>query len=79
MAMKGTLTVSVYDRLRPRLLSGELLPGSRLKISDFGAEYGVSLSVVRDVVSQLAEQGLVQASPDRGFAAAGEVFHGPPL
>jgi DNA-binding GntR family transcriptional regulator len=67
MAVKGTLTESVYGRLRSRLLSGELLPGSKLKLSDFSAEYGVSLSVVREAVTRLAEQGLVQASPQRGF------------
>jgi len=65
--MAGTRTADVYDRLRSRLLNGELEPGSKLKLAEFGAEFGVSLSVVREAVTRLAEQGLVQSSPQRGF------------
>lgn len=65
--MASTRTADVYDRLRARLLNGELEPGSKLKLAEFGAEFGVSLSVVREAVTRLAEQGLVQSSPQRGF------------
>src|SRR3954467_10995280 len=65
--MASTRTADVYDRLRSRLLNGELEPGAKLKLAEFGAEFGVSLSVVREAVTRLAEQGLVQSSPQRGF------------
>lgn len=64
---KATLAEEVYSRLRTRLLGGMLPPGSKLKLGDFSAQFGVSLSVVREAMTRLAEQGLVQASPQRGF------------
>jgi DNA-binding GntR family transcriptional regulator len=65
--MPSTRTADVYGRLRSRLLNGELEPGSKLKLAEIAADFGVSLSVVREAVTRLAEQGLVAASPQRGF------------
>jgi DNA-binding GntR family transcriptional regulator len=67
---KPTRVQEVYDRIRGSLLGGELAPGSKLKLNDFTAQYGVSLSVVREAVTRLAGEGLVDASPQRGFAVA---------
>lgn len=39
-------------------------------MNDFTKQYGVSLSVVREAVTRLAGEGLVDASPQRGFAVA---------
>jgi DNA-binding GntR family transcriptional regulator len=64
---KQTLAEEVYSSLRARLLRAELEPGSKLKLGDLGTEYAVSLSVVREAVTRLAEQGLVRAIPQRGF------------
>jgi hypothetical protein len=55
MATKGTLAERVRGRPPSRLVSGELLPGSRFKMTYFGTEYGVSLSVVRQAVTRHAE------------------------
>ncbi|MEQ3551417.1 GntR family transcriptional regulator [Pseudonocardia nematodicida] len=68
--VKPTRVQEVYDRIRASLLNGELEPGSKLKIGDFTARYGVSLSVVREAVTRLAGEGLVEATPQRGFAVA---------
>lgn len=62
-----TLSEQVYVALRADLLRGLLQPGSKLKLSDFSARFSVSLSVVREAMARLAEQGLVQSSPQRGF------------
>lgn len=67
-SVKPTRVQEVYDRIRSSLLSGELAPGSKIKINDFTARYGVSLSVVREAVIRLAGEGLVDATPQRGFA-----------
>jgi DNA-binding GntR family transcriptional regulator len=67
---KPTRVQEVYDRIRGDLLSGELAPGSKLKMNDFTEQYGVSLSVVREAVIRLAGEGLVEATPQRGFAVA---------
>jgi DNA-binding GntR family transcriptional regulator len=68
--VKPTRVQEVYDRIRSSLLSGEMEPGSKLKISEFTARYGVSLSVVREAVTRLSGEGLVEATPQRGFAVA---------
>jgi hypothetical protein len=70
MATKGTLAERVRGRPPSRLVSGELLPGSRFKMTYFGTEYGVSLSVVRQAVTQAwREPGLDQATSQRRDAA----------
>lgn len=66
-AAKRTRVQEVYDHIRTSLLSGRLTPGSRMNMNLFTAEHGVSLSVVREAVTRLAGEGLVDASPQRGF------------
>jgi DNA-binding GntR family transcriptional regulator len=63
----GTRSNAVFDRLRADLLAGRLEPGSKLKLAALGAQYTASLSVIREALSRLAEQGLVIAHPQRGF------------
>ncbi|MFC9768183.1 GntR family transcriptional regulator [Rhodococcus jostii] len=65
--VKTTRTEVVYDEVRAEILNGEVSPGVRLKIADLGARFGVSLSVVREALTRLGEQGLVVANPQRGF------------
>jgi DNA-binding GntR family transcriptional regulator len=65
---KATLTSMVYEALRARVLEGELPPGTKLRLNDLTTEYGVSLGVVREAITRLAEQGLVRANPQRGFS-----------
>lgn len=65
---KATLTEKVYDRMRHELLRGDLTPGEKLRINDIAGRYQVSPSVLREVMTRLAEQGLIVAMPQRGFA-----------
>jgi DNA-binding GntR family transcriptional regulator len=58
---------SIYLDLRRRLLSGYYQANHRLKLSDLCAEKGVSVSVVREALTRLAEQGLIQSQPNKGF------------
>jgi len=57
----------LYDQLRSAVLSGRLKPGERVNLSDIVAEHGVSLSVVREAATRLAEQGLFRMERNRGF------------
>lgn len=57
----------IYLDLRQRLLRGQFVPNHRLKLSDLCAERGVSVSVVREALTRLAEQGLIQSQPNKGF------------
>jgi DNA-binding GntR family transcriptional regulator len=62
-----TRTAGVFQELRHSVVSGRLRPGERLKLAELCEQYGVSLSVVREAVTRLAEQGLVRAERNRGF------------
>lgn len=57
----------VYEAIRAGILAGEFQPGQKLKPNDLKVQYGVSLSVVREALSRLAEQRLVQSQPNQGF------------
>lgn len=64
----STLAESVYLQVRGELLSGDLAPGSKLRIKELSARLGASPSVLREALTRLAAQGLVLAMPQRGFA-----------
>jgi GntR family transcriptional regulator, carbon starvation induced regulator len=57
----------VYGALRSDILFGRRLPSSRLQLNELAEEHGVSLSVVREAVTRLASEDLVEATPQRGF------------
>ena len=66
-ATGSTRTELVYETLRRELLNGQLPPGSKLKMIDLAERFSASQSVVREALTRLAEQGLVVATPQRGF------------
>ncbi|GAA5040627.1 DNA-binding GntR family transcriptional regulator [Thermocatellispora tengchongensis] len=73
MARRGTsktLSGDVYSQLRDAILLGQVRPGERLKPTALREEYDVSISVVREVLTRLAEQRLVVAEPNQGFSVA---------
>ena len=57
----------VFDVLRAELLNGVLNPGAKLRMVELASRFSVSQSVVREALTRLAEQGLVVATPQRGF------------
>jgi DNA-binding GntR family transcriptional regulator len=65
---QATRTGEVYEALRADILNSRIEPGSKLKIANLGSRFGVSLSVVREALTRLGEQGLVVANPQRGFS-----------
>jgi DNA-binding GntR family transcriptional regulator len=62
-----TRTEQVYKQLRADILAGRLLPGTKLRFADLTERYDCSTSVVREGLTRLAEQGLVQSEPQHGF------------
>ncbi len=62
-----SLTEDVYEAVRRDILFGRRAPGSRLQLNELAEEYEVSLSVVREAVTRLASEELVEATPQRGF------------
>ncbi len=64
---RTSLTETVYARLRADLLACRFSPGDKLGISDLTASMGVSPPAVREALSRLVAEGLVTASPQKGF------------
>jgi DNA-binding GntR family transcriptional regulator len=67
MVGKPTLVDEVHAAVYQDLIDGKMEPGSKLKLSQIAAQFGVSVAVVREALSRLSEQGLVQSNPQRGF------------
>lgn len=63
----ATRTEQVYEVLRSELLNGILQPSQKLKMVELTDRFGVSQSVVREALTRLTEQGLLVATPQRGF------------
>jgi DNA-binding GntR family transcriptional regulator len=64
---KPTLVDEVHQALYQALIDGQLEPGSKLKLTEIAGRFAVSAAVVREALSRLTEQGLVQSNPQRGF------------
>lgn len=56
-----------FNALRADILAGRLTPGQKLPFAELCADYSVSVGVIREALSRLAEQGLVQVEPQLGF------------
>ncbi|MEM9222567.1 MAG: FCD domain-containing protein [Pseudomonadota bacterium] len=65
-----SLTVQVWRRLRGDILAGALAPASKLKVSDLSARYDAGASPIREALSQLAAERLVEKLDNRGFRVA---------
>jgi GntR family transcriptional regulator, carbon starvation induced regulator len=57
----------VYDRLRADILGGALQPGMKLKLEGLRGRYDVSINTLRETLSRLTADGLVEAEGQRGF------------
>ena len=61
-----TVTRKVYDRLKRRIMQGQLPPGTRLILAKIAGEMGVSLAPIRESLRLLESEGLIRHSPHRG-------------
>ena len=61
-----TLWQRVYDQLRVGILEGELEPGTELAEVALSEQLGVSRGPIREAISRLAAEGLVNVRPRRG-------------
>ena len=62
---------AVVRQLRTEILGGHLEPGSVLKDAELAERLGVSITPVREAISQLAAEGLVDIAPNRTRRVAG--------
>lgn len=64
---RASLTEDVYGRLRAGLLAGRYLPEQKLKISELCDEVQGSVGAVREALSRLRSEGLVESAAYKGF------------
>ncbi len=60
-----TLSNSVYDILRSKILNLSILPGTVLSIKELGESLQISRSPIRDAISKLGMDGLVDIVPQK--------------
>lgn len=70
MATSETSTERVVARVRDMILDGRLAPGARLGEAELAGRLGVSRTPVRQAISHLGAQGLVEHLPNRGARVA---------
>jgi GntR family carbon starvation induced transcriptional regulator len=66
-ATSRTRNEELYLKIRARLLRGEFGPGEPIRTDDLSNRYGVSVSVVREVLTRLAAQRLIRTEANKGF------------
>lgn len=65
-----SITGRAYELLRAELISCRLTPGARLNISLLHNKLTLSQAAVREALSRLAAEGLVEIERNRGFRVA---------
>ncbi|UYV56957.1 MULTISPECIES: GntR family transcriptional regulator [Pantoea] len=66
-----SLNETIYASLRELILTGQLVPGRKLKISELAGRFDVSLNVVREALNRLTGELLVEVAPQQGFSVRG--------
>lgn len=56
----------VYAELRADILAGRQPPGARLPFAELTARYQASMGVVREALTRLAAEGLIESEPQYG-------------
>lgn len=69
-AANQTLMARVLARVKDDIISGALAAGTRLKLKQLGAHYGVGLSPLREALFSLSAEGFVVSESRRGFRVA---------
>ena len=65
-----TLTVQAYQQLRTDILGGRLIPGEQLKIASLCKSLGIGASPIREALSLLTSDALVDRFDKKGFRVA---------
>lgn len=63
---RQSLSAAVVERLREKILSGELREGEQLRQDAIAAEFQISRIPVREALSHLAAEGLIKIVANRG-------------
>ncbi|WP_372497554.1 GntR family transcriptional regulator [Tomitella gaofuii] len=61
------LSDDVADHVRAWIMSGQVRPGAFIRLDETAADLGVSVTPVREALSKLRGEGLVESVPHRGY------------
>lgn len=64
------LSEKLRESIEEEVATGKLLPGTHLDEIELAARFGVSRTPIREALSQLAGEGLVETQPRRGVVVA---------
>lgn len=64
--VSASIAPQLYERLRDRIVRGELTPGEPISEAEIARAYSVSRQPVRETFIKLSEVGLVRIRPQRG-------------
>lgn len=67
MSLKTVLSQQVYEQIKHDIITCELAPGSPLSESQFIDRFNVSKTPIREALTSLVQDGLVEYTPNRGF------------
>jgi DNA-binding GntR family transcriptional regulator len=70
IAQPGTVAESAYQKIRSDIVFGRLAPGKKLKLDRLKADYGASVSTLREILNRLHSERLVVAEGQKGFEVA---------
>jgi GntR family carbon starvation induced transcriptional regulator len=65
-----TITERAVTLLQRDILSGELVPASKLVVADLAKRYGIGATPLREALSRLVAQRMIAAIGQRGFRVA---------
>ena len=66
----STRASAVYDLIRSDIAHGVLAPGSKLRVEAMCTRYGIGASPLREALSRLSSEGLVDRTDLRGFSVS---------
>lgn len=70
LASSGTLAETICVQVRAEILSGTRKPEARIRLEDLKTEFRVSWSPLREALSRLVAEGLIQVDGSRGYRVA---------
>ena len=65
-----SLTSLAFERIRSDILNARLRPAEKLRIQALSERYGIGATAVREALSRLVTDGLVESEDQRGFCVA---------
>lgn len=66
----GSLIEVALQQMKKSIICCEIAPGEKLKVAELSQVYGLSSSPIREALNRLAQEGIVEASENKGFRVA---------